>query len=430
MSAEIAIRCEKLSKTYVVRPQNFRGLLGTLFNVRFGGERLVEALKEVSFEVERGEVFGLIGSNGAGKSTLLSCIAGVTRLDSGLLTIHGHVDSILKIGVGFHPALTGRENVVIGAIANGVPAQEALACVDDVIAFAELEEFADMPFFTYSSGMQARLQFAVSVHRTPDILIIDEALATGDARFVKKSLRRIEELCTNGSTVLLVTHNLSLLEGLCHRALWLEGGQVVDIGPPQMLAQRYLSAAAQSDANTLAIEQEENAADSGTGEITIESVAVNSADEGEAVWNEPLEISVIVNASSRIENPAFRLLFFTARDDKVVAAFWNVHATAFGELRRTELGVLDGRCRLLFRIPHCPFGRNSYYFSFTLSPAEAETQRGEELLPYVHRPRAAFFRVSSFPKVAWDSGRSVVLELCVDIRVEASHASAVVQETV
>ncbi len=423
MSGDVAISCEGLSKTYVVRTHGLRGLVGGFLNLRLGNERLVEALKSVSFEVRRGEVFGLIGSNGAGKSTLLSCIAGVTAYDSGSLTINGQVDAVLKVGVGFHPALTGRENVIIGGISMGLPAHEAMACVDQVIAFAEVEKFADLPFYTYSSGMQARLQFAVSVQRTPDIMIIDEALATGDARFMRKSLRRIEEICAGGSTVLLVTHSIGILESLCHRALWLEAGEVVDIGSPRTIGPRYLERGAQRDAANLASELRQRSGDTGSGEIIIDRVTVNGAEEGEAVWNQPLEICVDAHTTRPIENPAYRLLFCNARDGALIAAFWNWHADAAGELRHTDLGVLDGECRLRFRIPHCPFGRNSYSFSLTLAPGDGMASGGTEPLPYVHRSHAGFFQVRSFPQAPWDAGRAALVEPCVDITVEAFSAA-------
>lgn len=420
MSDDVAIKCDGVSKTYVIRDWSLRSMV----NAAFGGSKhklaaskQVQALSDVSFDVKRGEVFGIVGGNGAGKSTLLSCIAGVTQYDAGAISVNGHVDTVLKVGVGFHPNLTGRENALIGAISTGFSVQEAKDSIEDILAFAELEKFGDMPFYTYSSGMQARLQFAVSVHRTPDILILDEALATGDTQFMHKSLRRIENICHSGSTVLFVTHTIGLLEMLCDRVLWLERGCVVDIGLPHEIAPRYLEAAAQQNGAAIAEGLKKEGGDTGSGEVVLRSVTVNGEAAPVVNWREPLVIEAEIESLRAVDNVEFRMLISSANDEKVVAAIWNEHANERGEFVKTKVSVPEGKSRICFHIPHCPFGRNVYLFSLSLLPASSTTSAEDPVVPFVHRARAGSFRVRSFPTASWDAGRTVVTEPCVRIDV-------------
>ena len=189
--------------------------------------REVEALKDVSFRVKRGAVYGVVGANGAGKSTLMRAVTGILPPSAGRIEIKGRVSTLLSLGVGFNKELTGRENVVLGGLAQGLTREQMLDKYEEIADFAELGDFMDMPMRTYSSGMQGRLAFSVAVTMEPDILVIDEALSAGDARFKKKASAKMQQLCSQDTTVLLVTHGMGTVKKLCDRAVWLHKGEVV-----------------------------------------------------------------------------------------------------------------------------------------------------------------------------------------------------------
>src|SRR5207249_3357283 len=188
------------------------------------------ALKDVSLEVKEGEVLGLIGRNGAGKTTLLKILSRITRPTEGWAEIHGRVGSLLEVGTGFHPELTGRENTFLSGAILGMSKREITCKFDEIVAFAELEKFIDTPVKYYSSGMYVRLAFAVAAHLEPEILLVDEVLAVGDGEFQKKCLGKMDEVARGGRTVLFVSHNLTAVKGLCKSAILLESGGLKMIG--------------------------------------------------------------------------------------------------------------------------------------------------------------------------------------------------------
>jgi len=197
------------------------------------------ALKNVSLSVRKGEVFGLIGHNGAGKSTLLKLVARVMRPSSGRVVVRGWVAPLLEIGAGFHPDLTGRENVFLNGAILGFPQQEIDGLFDSIVEFSELQDFIDAPLRTYSSGMMARLGFAVATGARPDVLIVDEILGVGDEAFQWKCYERIKGFCKEGTTIFMVTHNASLIEMMCHRVAWLDHGRLMGVGGPAEMIQSY-----------------------------------------------------------------------------------------------------------------------------------------------------------------------------------------------
>lgn len=200
----------------------------------------IEAVNDVSFEVRRGEVLGVVGANGAGKSTLLRAIAGILPPALGRITIRGRVTALLALGVGFHPELSGRENAYLGGLTAGLSRSDIEVRLEEILAFADIGEFIDYPVKTYSSGMQGRLAFSVAVHLDPDVLLIDEALSTGDAAFRVRAGRKMEELCSRARALVVVSHGMDVIRRLSTEVLWLERGEARQIGDPDDVVESYV----------------------------------------------------------------------------------------------------------------------------------------------------------------------------------------------
>jgi ABC-type polysaccharide/polyol phosphate transport system ATPase subunit len=203
-------------------------------------DEVFEALKGVSFDAPAGRTFGIIGRNGSGKSTMLKMIAGIGKPSSGSVHVNGRVSALIELGAGFHPEISGRENVYINGMMLGLTKREIAARFDEIVAFAELQDFIDAPVKTYSSGMYMRLGFAVAIHVDPDVLLVDEVLAVGDESFTHKCLDKFAEFRRRGRTVLLVTHSLDLVTRFCDEALWLDGGVARAQGDPKRVVDAYL----------------------------------------------------------------------------------------------------------------------------------------------------------------------------------------------
>jgi teichoic acid transport system ATP-binding protein len=204
------------------------------------GIREVKAVRGVSFEVTQGTVMGIVGPNGAGKSTLMRAIAGILPPTTGEIEVNGRVSTLLALGVGFNSNLTGRENVMLGGLAAGLTREEVRQRYDEIADFAALDDgFMEMPMRTYSSGMYGRLAFAVAVHMEPDILLVDEALSAGDARFKHRAFAKMQELMAQARTIFLVSHALGSVVDLCNDAIWLQKGQLIARGEPQEIVDAY-----------------------------------------------------------------------------------------------------------------------------------------------------------------------------------------------
>lgn len=248
-----AIRAEQVSKIYRRSSAGFRmrtlksALLARSLTEGLGAEQTIRALDGVSFTVERGEAFGVVGSNGSGKSTLLKLLAGILEPTSGRLMIDGRVAALIELGAGFHPEISGRENIFINGAILGMSRAEIQERYDDIVEFSGLADYMEEPVKNYSSGMYVRLGFSVAIHTDPEILLVDEVLAVGDEAFAHKCLRRIEELLAEGRTVVMVSHALSLIEELCGRVLWLEDGRQKLIGEPRRVVDAYRLAVAEEE---------------------------------------------------------------------------------------------------------------------------------------------------------------------------------------
>lgn len=265
------------------------------------------ALKDVSFEVRRGETVGIIGHNGAGKSTILKLLSRIIRQTRGTAAVHGRLAALIELGGGFHPDLSGAENIYLQGTMLGLPRREVARVYDDIVAFSELDKFLEMPVKRYSSGMVVRLGFAIAAQVRPEVMLIDEVLAVGDLAFQQKCFRQIGELRQRGTTMIFISHNLEAVQKLCDRVLWLEHGQVQAEGVPAWIVRQYrtsvLSGSLKSAESRRLLVQ-------GNGPLQIRNVALLGKDGApiEALeMGEPLRIEVSFSATRPIEQPEVRI---------------------------------------------------------------------------------------------------------------------------
>lgn len=282
-------------------------------------DELVAALDNVSFKVEKGTTFGVIGENGSGKSTLLKVITGITKPTSGSVRVDGKISALIELGAGFHPEISGRENVFINGIMLGLSKKEITEKFENIVRFAELEEFIDAPVKTYSSGMHMRLGFSIAINVNPDILLIDEVLAVGDASFVPKCLDRIDDFRRRKKTILFVSHDLSTVEKICDRVIWLKHGKIQTMGEPKRVVDAYIQDVAEKQEEDFERRQQEVEAEEkfeeerrenrwGKREIEIKKVRLKGLDGTEKHVYSPDEgmvIEIDVLAYSQIKDFAF-----------------------------------------------------------------------------------------------------------------------------
>jgi ABC-type polysaccharide/polyol phosphate transport system ATPase subunit len=259
--------------------------------------REFQAVDDVSFSIKRGEIVGIIGPNGAGKTTLLKMIAGLLPVQEGTISIKGKITALLALGVGVHPEFSGRENIFFNGLLLGMTPEEINGKTEDIIEFSEIGQFIDQPFRTYSSGMKARLLFAISMSVDPDVMIVDEALATGDIAFVRKCERRIRELCASGATILFVSHNMMQINSLCDRSLLLIRGKVVYSGPPLEVFNRYREIYVETEGERLAekARNEKFMMMGGNGGVSLEGAVFRNKDGVSAnafLTGEPMTIEL------------------------------------------------------------------------------------------------------------------------------------------
>jgi ABC-2 type transport system ATP-binding protein len=238
-SHNVAIRVSNVSKSFKLPHESQNSIKGKLINFRKRGYEIQEALNDVSFEVKKGEFFGIVGRNGSGKSTLLKILAGIYAPTSGSIEIEGKLTPFIELGVGFNPELSGRDNVFLNGALLGFSRKEMEAMYDDIVEFAEIERFMDQKLKNYSSGMQVRLAFSIAIRAESDILVLDEVLAVGDTNFQKKCFDVFRNLKKAGRTIILVTHDMSAVENFCDRALLISTGKVISIGTSAKIAKLY-----------------------------------------------------------------------------------------------------------------------------------------------------------------------------------------------
>lgn len=236
--SEIAIEIKNLCIEY--KPLKNISIMKTLFHNKGEKQEAFQAVKSVSFQVEKGEILGVVGKNGSGKSTMLRAIAGIFRADRGSIDLKGNSISLMSIGVGFNNEMTGRKNIILSGMLLGFSENEMLGKMEDIIEFAEIGEFIDKPVKTYSSGMHSKLAFAITANLETDIILVDEVLSVGDEHFKKKSLAKMKELITDENrTVIIVSHDLGILKELCNRVLWIHDGCIKEMGNPKEMIEHY-----------------------------------------------------------------------------------------------------------------------------------------------------------------------------------------------
>jgi homopolymeric O-antigen transport system ATP-binding protein len=311
---DLAIRCENLSKQYRIgSPDNYRTLRDAISNHALApfrrsknnshnGHGSIWALHDVSFEIQRGEVVGIIGLNGAGKSTLLKILSRITEPTRGIAKIQGRVGSLLEVGTGFHPELTGRENIYLNGAILGMRKTEIDRKFDEIVAFAEVEEFLDTPVKRYSSGMYVRLAFGVAAHLETEVLLVDEVLAVGDAQFQKKCFEKMRDIGVQGRTILFVSHNMSAVRSLCRHALILEKGRVVAQGEIDETVDRYLSQISSSQSPGEAVE---------TNTFSVTEVEMTSAVGPVIKTFDPVQVKVQFTPKTEIKDPGLYVSILT-----------------------------------------------------------------------------------------------------------------------
>lgn len=316
-----------------------------------GGSEYVWALQDINFEVKQGEILGIIGKNGAGKSTLLKLLSRVTAPTTGKITCRGSIASLLEVGTGFHPELTGRENVYLNGAVLGMTKSEIAAKFDEIVEFAGCAKYIDTPVKRYSSGMTVRLGFAVAAHLEPDILVVDEVLAVGDAEFQKKAIGKMQEVSKGGGrTVLFVSHNMSSIKTLCTRVIVFQNGNVQYDGDTDGGIKHYLSASKNNIVESL-----ENRKDrSGNGILTFQSIEVKSSKGGLPQTGVDVNFNIKFNLKDSADNLWFRLIVID-EDDIIRFVCNNYHS------KEPFLKVTQKTNSVNLRIPKLPLLQGKYF---------------------------------------------------------------------
>jgi ABC-2 type transport system ATP-binding protein/lipopolysaccharide transport system ATP-binding protein len=401
-----AIEVENVSRIYQKysarhRFQTFKSAMvkGDIFRA-LRPDELVVALESVSFRVEQGKTFGIIGENGSGKSTLLKVIAGIAKPTSGRVRTQGKVSALIELGAGFHPEITGRENVYINGIMLGLSKKEINRKFEEIVRFAEIEEFIDAPVKTYSSGMYMRLGFSIAINVNPEILLIDEVLAVGDAAFVPKCLDRIDDFRRRQKTILFVSHDLATVEKICDRVAWIKGGRIQLISEPKRAVDAYLQDIAAKQEEEMGRRKQEVAAEKaaekgweeerrekrwGKREIEITDVSLKSLDGQEKHVYSPDEgmlIEMDILATEPIKDFVFGVGIFNSQGVSCYGT--NTHLEDF------EPVIIQGKGKVSCRIEKLNLISGTYYLDVATHKKDG--------YPYDYHRNLYSFMVSSTSK--------------------------------
>lgn len=359
----VVIKFEDVSKKFDMhyqRARSFQELFVGFFQKNKIDKQLEEiwALRSVNFEIQQGETIAFIGPNGTGKSTTLKLISGILFPTAGKIEINGRVGGLLELGAGFHPDLTGRENIHLNGSILGLSGAEIKRKFNEIVAFSELEQFIDMPVKHYSSGMYMRLGFSIAVHTDPDILLVDEVLAVGDVSFQRKCLDRIDQLRQKGVTILLVSHGLDTVRQICQRAIWMEKGVVVADGFTESVINRYLEDTYNKRVSNSVSGTEQRW---GSGEIKIEQVRIldkNREDQSVFSVGDSLMIEIHYGTNSKIEKPVFGLAFH--RSDGLLVSGPNTRFMGY------DIPYLEADGVIIYNIPSLSLLEGCYLLSLSL----------------------------------------------------------------
>jgi ABC-type polysaccharide/polyol phosphate transport system ATPase subunit len=394
-----AVRLDHVSKQFTLRQERSRSFQELFLNlVHFRLRPPKEeywALQDVSIEVETGQMVGIIGENGAGKSTLLKLLTGIIEPTSGQIAVNGRISALLELGAGFHPDLTGRENVYLNGSILGFTKADMDSVFDDILEFSEMERFIDVPVKHYSSGMYMRLGFSIAIHVRPDVLIVDEILAVGDEAFQRRCLDRIHEMKRRGVTIILVSHNLTQVRDLCDRAIWLDGGEVQAEGAVERVLEAYTTQVSIEDEQLLLAakpggQQRGKAASDksppwrwGSQEVEIVRVELLDVKEQQRRVFETGEMLVVrmhFAAHQRIDRPQFGVALYHANGFHI-----NGPNTVFAGL---EIGAIEGEGYIDYTIDALPLLEDTYLLSVSVYDHAGEHA-------YDHHHQAYTFRVQT-----------------------------------
>jgi lipopolysaccharide transport system ATP-binding protein len=400
-----AIKVENLSKSFRMKKRYKQAmtLKSALINV-FKGQRIMEpakmfqALQNVSFEVPKGKTLGIIGSNGSGKSTLLKLIAGLHRPTSGKVHVNGRISALIELGAGFHPEFTGRENIFINGIILGLTRKQVYERFDDIVRFAELEEFIDNPVKTYSSGMYMRLAFAIAIAVEPEVLLIDEILAVGDASFQRKCQNKMNAFKADGKTIVIVTHDLSALERYCERVLWLDQGQLKAQGDVQSVLGMYMEHVTDLQRQNLLVEHEYEGISGngghykssrrkrwGSREVEICSVDLFNGTRNPCYLyktGDKMTIEIIYKAYHPVYEPVFGIGIF--RDDETCCYGTNTH------IEKIPIPRIEGEGKVKFQIDRLDLTEGKYFLDIAVHTKEGT--------PFDYQTRFYSFEIMSLIK--------------------------------
>ena len=349
MTAPAAVQIENLSKHFKLYRERNQSLKAALMRGKRASYEEFWALRDVNFEIPQGSTFGLIGENGSGKSTLLKCIAQILQPDQGRVTVNGRLAALLELGSGFHPELSGRENVYLNGSILGLSKRELDRKFDSIVGFSGIGEFIDQPVKNYSSGMYVRLGFAIAINVEPDILLVDEVLAVGDSSFQEKCMDKFAEFRKMGKTVVIVSHAMGSLRSMCDRAIWLEHGKMIGEGKANEIVDGYLDAAYEARAEHVEAQPQE--ADSAGGSLEARITAVEMLDRTGRVRDrfktgDEVTLRVRYDAAHEIPDPVFGYALENADGVYVWA-----HNTMDADL---DVRPIDGAGSVELRIPALP----------------------------------------------------------------------------
>jgi ABC-2 type transport system ATP-binding protein len=356
-----AIRVEGLWKNFRVYHERNRNIKATVLRGRRARFEEFWALRDVGFTVDHGATVGVIGSNGSGKTTLLKCLTGIYVPERGSVHIDGNIAALLELGAGFHPELSGTENIYLNGSILGMSKKEIDAKFDSIVEFAGLEQFIDTPVKNFSSGMVVRLGFSIATHVEPEVLLIDEILAVGDQAFQRKSTEKIEQFRREGRTILVVSHSLGLVQQLCDTVVWLEKGQLKMTGSAADVIAAYTG----TTYGNFAREDASSRTRWGTGEAQFSTINIRNAD-GQPIETLHSGDGLSIHSHLRLESPVVRIQVETISGELV----WST-TTQRGT---ATLRVLDGPATAELGIPSLPLAEGTYYISAAITDATGTTE--------------------------------------------------------